>query len=139
MRTPITSEALSAASAQLAGKLIAATDQFLQPLRDKFTRVLCVVAQQHGLAPEALTRAGKTRALMAAKRDAVCLAFEFLNPPLGAEALGCWLNLSRSTVHRLRADAIQRAETDPTYLQHLDTLRTQIRAALNQESSNGQR
>lgn len=130
MPTPPSSEALAAAQEQLASKLIAATEQFLAPHRARLDCVLGVVAQAHGLCPQALAREGKTRALMAAKREAVMLAVEFLSPPLSPETIGGWLNLSRTTVYRLLADVRQRAATDPTFAAHLDTLRERIRTAL---------
>lgn len=130
---------MSAASAQLAGKLIAATAEFLQPLRDKFAVVLRIVSQAHGIPTEQIMGEGKGRSTMAARRVAVTLAVEFLHPPLDAEAIGGWLNLSRSSVYRTLSHTSARAEADEVFRQHLETLRTQIREALNQESSNGQR
>ncbi len=130
---------MSAASAQLAGKLIAATAEFLQPLRDKLAIVLRIVSKAHGVPPGQITGEGKGRSTLAARGVAVTLTVEFLYPPLDAEAIGGWLNLSRSTVHRLHADVRRRAETDEVFRQYLDTLRAQVREALNQESSNGQR
>ena len=137
MRTPLTPQALAAAQEQLASKLIAATEDFLRPQREKFQRLLGIVCQAHSLSQDAITRPGKTRRLMAARREAVAMGVELLCPPLNPELVGGWLNLSRATAYRLLAEVRQRAETDEVFRQHLDTLRSQMRDALNPESSNG--
>ncbi len=116
-------------------------DEFLKPHRAKCDAVLAVVAQTHQLPSEAITRAGKTRRLMAAKREAVTLAVEFLSPPLSAETIGGWLNLSRAAIYRQLADVKARVAQDPEYSARLDHLRTRIGEALQlntEDKSNGQ-
>ena len=105
-------------------------DEFLKPHRAKFDLVLSIVAQAHQLTPADVTRPGKTRVLMAAKRDAVALTIEILCPPFSQGSVGDWLNLSRSSLCRHLADAKARAAQAPEYAARVDALRARIRAAL---------
>jgi hypothetical protein len=111
-------------------RLAAAAAELLAPHTARFEALLAIAAEEHNLSPTEITSAAKTRRVMAAKRDAILLAVEFLSPPFGPEALGTWFNLSRSAMSRLLADARQRAKDDPAFAAHLDNLRPRIREAL---------
>lgn len=117
-------------------KLAAIADEHLAPYRAKLEAILCAVAQAHQFTPEEVTRPGRTRRLMAAKRDAALLTVEILCPPFSPEGVSDWINLSRSAIYRQLADARKQAAQDPQYAAHLDTLRARIRAAIDLSEGN---
>jgi hypothetical protein len=106
-------------------------EELIAPLRKRFDALVSFLEHEHMLAPCELLLPGKTRQLMAAKRDAIWLGVDFLKP-LGAEAVGGWLNLSRSAAYRLLADVRECEFQDQEFAHRLTLLRQRALAAIRE-------
>jgi hypothetical protein len=100
----------------------------LAPYQERLDLLLSIVAAEHSLTPAQITSAGKTRRILAAKRDAALLAVECFCARLTPPGIAALMNLGRATFYRLLAEA--KVTTDPAVLARRDVLRARVREAL---------
>ena len=104
--------------------------QFLAPLRSRHDALLAFVAGEHGLSPAELLSPGKTRRVMAARRELVFLVATHLAPPLNRDCLAAWLNISRAAFYRMESDVNRRALSEPEFAKRLESLLVRAGEAL---------
>ena len=103
-------------------------EELLKPMRERLKLILALVAWEFRLMPDDLNKS--TEAILPARRAAVVLAAEFLNPPLDPDIVADWLGVSERTLYRFKSAVRLARKRDFDYETRLNRLHGLIREAL---------
>ena len=105
-------------------------NEILAPIRARLEALLAVVAEEFNVPSKELKGGVSTFAVLPARRVAVVLAVEFLNPPLHREVLAGWCGVREATLYRFQRRVREQERNDPAFARRLEILRGRARTAI---------